>query len=223
MNTPLSQFHRNRSCELCDLSSGEVTNVCIPCHLFFEKRTEGRADQCVLIVGEAPGHNEDQQDRNFVGKSGQLLDSTYVHGPSLFNFADIYVTNAVRCRPPQNADPTKPQLRACQTYLKSDLNKLSEAYRRVAVLCVGSAASRTVVDKGVNDYAPYQSKKYDGSKNIWVFACYHPAYLLRNPAEERKVINVLIGLREWLNCGAIRKETMPDYTLNHPPPKETIQ
>jgi DNA polymerase len=206
----LPQFKRDQTCTLCDLREG-VQSVCIPASLFL--KCEQETDQCVLVLGSHPGYEEDAADQNFVGQSGKKLDSFYVHGPSLHAHADIYSANGVRCRPPQASDPTKPQLRACRPYLEDDLRRLSNQYRRVAVLCVGGAAVQTLTGSTITDWSQRQSARLDGYSNVHVFSTFHPAFLLRDPAEEKKVIHVLLGLQEWLVLGEIQQEEQPEIEL----------
>lgn len=210
MSITLPQFKRDQTCALCDLHEG-VQSVCIPTSLFL--KCEQETDQAVLILGSHPGFEEDSADENFVGQSGKKLDSFYVHGPSLHAHADIYTANGVRCRPPQASDPSKPQLRACRPYLEDDLRRLSNQYRRVAVLCVGGAAIQTLTGTTITDWSQRQSARLDGYSNVHVFSTFHPAFLLRDPAEEKKVIHVLLGLQEWLVLGEIQQEEQPEVEL----------
>lgn len=216
-------FQRNEACTRCDLSTSGCVSVCIPTHLLFE--CTSRSDQAVLIIGEAPGAAEDERCLNFCGESGRKLDEFYIHGPGLPEYADVYVGNAVKCRPPQNADPTKSQLRACRDYLLDDLSRLAAHYRRVAVLCVGRFGLHTLTGIGISEWQSRQAtslsecdEAFAHLGNVHVFATYHPAFLLRDPVRENNVIPVLQGLAEWLDTGKITQEEMPRVEIATPVP-----
>lgn len=210
-------FYSNAECSACELCHAGCKSVCIPAHLFAAK-LGAPSDQCVLFVGEAPGVNEDEQRRNFVAKysgsghpetSGALLDELYVQGMELPSLVDAYVANTVRCRPPGNATPSRSMVKACAPYLQRDLALLSATYRRVIVLCCGATPSQALCGKSVTDWQKYQSTPHAEYSNVYLFATWHPAYLLRNPVEERKVVDVLRLMREFVVKGEIRQEDQP--------------
>lgn len=218
MNLPILQ--RDPSCTACDLHAG-VKSVCIgsdlrhPCD-------KGPTDQCVLVLGEKPGTHEDEQCLNFVGASGRKLSDFYVYAPYLNQCADIYVANAVRCRVPQDGKATMSHIRACSGYTLDDINRLSSAYRRVAVLCVGSAGLSLFEDRAVavSDYSGRQTKRLEPWPNVYLFSTYHPAYLLRDPSHEGKVKSVVLALNEWLVTGTIAQEEPPEYVVSPKCPSE---
>lgn len=216
---------RNRSCDLCALSNGP-RNPCIPTTLL--PYSQQGHDQAVLFCGTAPSYFEDLQDCNFVGPAGTRLDSFYVHGSGIQDYADLYGTNAVRCRPPQDASPTVSQIQACSRYLQSDIAILSAKYRRVAIVALGNIALRAVLDTGrsVADQASLQAQRITPeitpkspllesakSGNVYLFGTYNPAYLDVDPSAESRVISVMEALYEWLVTGTITYETMPPIEI----------
>jgi uracil-DNA glycosylase family 4 len=111
--------------------------VCVPTAPL---RSEKRHDRALLIVGEAPGKREDEKTLPFVGKAGRMLRDVYIGFFKLEEKADVYLSNAVRCRPPQNDTPNKTQLKSCQGFLLADIRRLQREYEEVVVLAVGGPA-----------------------------------------------------------------------------------
>lgn len=223
----LSVLPRNPTCTLCDLSSQDIRSICIPAHLL--PYSQGPYDQAVLFLSSAPSFNEDQQGRNFVGPAGDKLDSFYVHGGGIERLADLWCANAVRCRTPQDTDPSIGQLRACSGYLQADVSYLSARYRRVAIVCLGGPALRAVLGTGrsVSQQASLQAQRIDvaltpdspllsscKSGNVYLFGTYNPAYLLRDPSKEASVEPVMEALAEWLATGTITYEEMPPIEVS---------
>ncbi len=141
----------------------------------------GSPEADLVIVGEAPGHDEDLQGIPFVGRSGQLLTKIL----SAIGLArdDVFICNILKCRPPQNRDPLPQEVLACEPYLRRQL----EIIRPRVICCLGRVAAQTLLKTatslgrlrgGVHFY-----------HDIPVMATYHPAYLLRNPAAKRDTWN----------------------------------
>lgn len=131
---------RDRSCTRCPLHEG-VNEVCIPTTLYGPQKH----DRAVLIVGEAPGVQEDRKGEPFVGPAGHTLKRLYIDFFKLPTMADVWLGNACRCRPPQNKTPTKTQLKSCQGFLLADIHRLQRDYKEVIVLCVGAPAVASVI------------------------------------------------------------------------------
>ncbi len=139
----------------------------------------GNASARLVLVGEAPGRDEDQQGLPFVGEAGRLLERIlFVMG---FNREDVYICNVQKCRPPKNRDPLAEEIAACVPFLKRQLAALQPQ----VIVTLGSFAAQTLLDtpqpiSGLRGH--WQS--YAG---IAVMPTYHPAFLLRNPAAKREV------------------------------------
>ena len=96
-------------CRLCGLCEGR-TNIVLP---------DGTYDTGIVFVGEAPGENEDNEGRPFVGRSGKILEGMMKDAG--FSRSDVLITNTVKCRPPGNRDPTHEEMQACRPFLESEL------------------------------------------------------------------------------------------------------
>jgi uracil-DNA glycosylase family 4 len=99
----------------------------------------------LYLIGEAPGYNEDQKGVPWVGKAGRILQTLYLDYFWLPDKVDVFLSNAVRCRPPGNKKPTKSQLKACQGFYLADIVYLQKLYDQVIVLCCGAPAVQSVL------------------------------------------------------------------------------
>lgn len=162
----------------------KLISECGACELH-EGRTQtvfgtGKKDASWLIIGEAPGQQEDIQGEPFVGRAGQLLDNMLlaVGQPR----ETVYIANVVKCRPPGNRDPKDEETSACQSYLKRQV----ELIKPDLILVVGRIAAQsllaTTTPVGKLRGQVYQ---FPGTQ-IPMIITYHPAYLLRRPSEKAK-------------------------------------
>jgi DNA polymerase len=178
--------------------------VCSRCRLH-ETRTravpgEGNPDTEVIFVGEAPGMNEDREGRPFVGRAGGLLVDLLGHIG--WRRDDVFITNVVKCRPPGNRDPEPDEIAACAPYLERQLAALDPS----VVTTLGRFSMATFMPGVRITQAHGTTRLVDpatGARDATVFAMYHPAYALRNPAVERESYEdmerlpaVLIAARE---------------------------
>ena len=133
-----------------------------------------------MVIGEAPGADEDRQGEPFVGRAGQLLNAMLaaigLPRPTVF------VANMLKCRPPQNRDPRPDELAACRPYLVRQL----ELLQPTLILVVGRIAAQNLLgtDSPLGRLRG-QVHRLDGL-NLPAVVTYHPAYLLRSPADKRK-------------------------------------
>jgi DNA polymerase len=139
----------------------------------------GNPEARLMFVGEAPGEDEDLQGFPFVGKAGQLL-TKMIEAMGLRR-DDVYICNTVKCRPPNNRNPEPDELLACEPFLKGQLG----AVKPEAIVTLGKFAAQSLL----RDSTPItrlrgQWREYEG---IPVMPTFHPAYLLRSPAEKGKV------------------------------------
>ena len=104
---------------------------------------QGAAHAEVMLVGEGPGANEDEQGLPFVGKSGQLLDH-YLEAVDLSRDKNVYIANIVKCRPPQNRDPLPEESAACMPWLRQQFQLI----RPKIVVCLGRVAAQRMLDPG---------------------------------------------------------------------------
>ena len=132
----------------------------------------------VLVIGEGPGYDEDQQGLPFVGKAGILLDKMLA-AINLDRKTNCYIANIVKCRPPQNRDPFPQEQDACFSFLEAQINILKPKM----ILCMGKISS----NKMLNQDAPIGTLrgKFFEYNNIPLMVTYHPSALLRNEQLKR--------------------------------------
>lgn len=139
-----------------------------------------------MIVGEGPGEQEDLQGLPFVGPAGQLLDAMLA-AMGLSRETDVYITNAVKCRPPRNRNPDTSEWQQCQPYLMRQIELVQPAL----IVALGRYAAHTLLDHVLPQAAHAPLGRLRGqvheSAGRPVVVSYHPAYLLRSPAEKGKV------------------------------------
>lgn len=182
------EFDKHADCRLCPLYES-ARNPGLPTRPLRDGQPIIR-DKAVLFVGQSPGYQEDKAKKSFVGYTGQLLDRM-VQTSKLNDYADIYVTNACRCHPPQGADEAQSQIRKCRDYLIADVTKLQEHYKEVVIMNLGAKACYSTLHiSSLNDALKKQathSKILPGGPRV--FSTFHPAILhpLREPGKVRAV------------------------------------
>jgi DNA polymerase len=156
-------------CQRCKLCSGRKNIVF----------GVGNPNAELVFVGEGPGANEDAQGIPFVGEAGELL--TKMIGAMGFTRDQVYICNVVKCRPPGNRNPEPDEIEACEPFLKAQL----AAIRPKAIVALGKFAAQTLLrDTTAISRLRGKWREYEG---IRLMPTFHPAYLLRNPAEKRVV------------------------------------
>lgn len=137
-----------------------------------------------LVVGEAPGEQEDRQGQPFVGRSGQLLDSM-LSAVGMSRERDVFIANVIKCRPPGNRNPKPEEIAACSPYLMRQI-ALLEPER---ILVLGRFAAQTLLgtDATIGSLrGRVHHMKTEAGREIPVIVSYHPAYLLRSPSEKAR-------------------------------------
>lgn len=139
---------------------------------------EGDPDARFMIIGEAPGADEDEQERPFVGRSGQLLDrilaSVNLHRD------DIYISNIVKYRPPGNRNPSQPEIAASEGILLEQIKII----RPQIIATLGNVPSQYFL-KSKEGISKTHGQFFEWQAGIRIYPLYHPAYLLRNPSREQ--------------------------------------
>jgi DNA polymerase len=159
-----------RGCTLCELHQGRTQSV-----FGVGNRAAGW-----LIVGEAPGAEEDKRGEPFVGRAGQLLNAML--DAIGLKREQVYIANILKCRPPNNRDPRPGEVACCEPYLKRQIALL----RPKIILAVGRIAAQNLL-KIDTPIGRMRGQRYAyGDAEIPVIVTYHPAYLLRSPQEKRK-------------------------------------
>ena len=144
----------------------------------------------LVIVGEAPGQNEDLTGEPFVGRSGQLL--TRMLAAIGLRRDQVYICNVIKCRPPQNRDPAPDEVATCSPFLVRQV----EAIGPRVVMTVGKFASQRIL--GLEESMGRMRGQTHEWQGIPVVPSYHPAYLLRNPAAKRQAWDDLLRVRALL-------------------------
>lgn len=151
-----------------------------PLHLTRNKAVPGTGNQNAdwMIVGEAPGADEDRQGEPFVGRAGQLLDAML--RASGLKREQVYIANTLKCRPPNNRDPMDNESQRCYPYLRRQI----ELVRPAIILAVGKVAAQRLLntDQAVGRMRGKVHRIDPGQ--IPVVVTYHPAYLLRSPGQK---------------------------------------
>jgi DNA polymerase len=136
---------------------------------------EGGFKKKVLIVGEAPGREEDEKGRPFVGKAGKFLDSCLKEVG--IGREDVFITNVLKCRPPNNRDPKEEEIKACSPFLKRQI----EALRPKVILCLGRFSAKWIFEYfGIKfgKISEVRGKVFKAKANwgeVLILPTYHPA------------------------------------------------
>ncbi len=133
----------------------------------------------VCFVGEAPGADEDRQGEPFVGRAGQLLNKI-IHAMTLKR-EEVYILNALKCRPPQNRTPLPEEIDNCRHFVETQLEVLQPQY----LVCLGAVAVRSILQ--LTDSIGRLRGKWHTYRGAQVVVTYHPSYLLRNESAKRLV------------------------------------
>jgi DNA polymerase len=159
--------------------------VCTKCSLH-STRTQtvfGVGDEKAdwLVIGEAPGAEEDRRGEPFVGRGGQLLDAM-LRGIGLKRGENVYIANILKSRPPNNRDPKPEEVAVCLPYL---MRQIALIQPRI-MLAVGRIAAQNILQTDTPIGKLRGKVHYFGELNTPLIVTYHPAYLLRSPGEKRK-------------------------------------
>lgn len=169
----------------------ELAQHCNECHRcgLAENRTHavvgrGNLNALIMIVGEAPGQNEDETGLPFVGRSGQLLEKILA-SVELDTEKDTYVSNINKCRPPNNRAPSTKEMAACKPYIFEQIRIVDP---KIILLTGATAVKGLIGDNGAMGTIRGKWIEWEGRLCMPIF---HPSYLLRNPSRE-------VGKPKWL-------------------------
>lgn len=232
-------------CTECPLHGGCITVRLGMVPYIPPGRTPCGGRRAILFVGEAPGANEDMLGTPFVGRAGVRLKASIDY----FKFwekADVYLTNAVRCRPPENNTPTDTQIKLCRRWLRWDLHDLEQRYDEIFVVACGGVASKSLtfcsLTSGLSKQGcklgtllppPLKTRKKGVKKpppddvrppcHVFghpVYYTYHPSYVNRQPEAAAAVFNHLSLLNDHLEGQtsiAVRAEDLTWAVAPAPP------
>lgn len=172
-----------QGCTRCDLAKTRTQTVF----------GMGNPQAAWMIIGEAPGAEEDRQGEPFVGKAGQLLNQMLqaIRMPR----ESVYIANVLKCRPPNNRDPKPDEATNCRGYLERQIELVNPAL----IVVVGRIAAQNLLQTN-EPLARLRGKEHLAPlSRTPVIVTYHPAYLLRQPADKRKAWQDLLFAREVFN------------------------
>jgi uracil-DNA glycosylase family 4 len=197
-----------RACDRCRLSQTRTNAV----------PGEGSPDTEVVFVGEGPGQNEDRQGRPFIGAAGNLLEGLL--GMIGWKRDDVFITNVVKCRPPNNRDPEPDEIAACEPYLRRQLEILDPALLvtlgrfSLQMFMPGDRISRVHGTERAID-------PETGARAATGYAMYHPAAALRQGALKETMQRDMAAVPEVLiraRAGRAANTSEPEATTQAPPP-----
>lgn len=167
----------------------KVCSTCIKCDLS-KSRTQvvfsaGNPDAKLMLIGEAPGRQEDETGIPFVGRAGKLLDKILL-SQNITRDKEIYICNTVKCRPPENRVPTDGEKTACRVYLDSQIQLI----RPKLILLAGATAVKSMLETKT-PISKIRGQWFDGPLDSKMMPIFHPSYLLRNESKEP-------GTPKWL-------------------------
>ncbi len=170
-----------RGCTLCPLHETRTQGVF----------GVGNRNAQWMVIGEAPGADEDRQGEPFVGRAGQLLNSML----KAIGLAreQVFIANILKSRPPNNRDPRPEEVRACIPYLFRQIELVNPRL----ILCVGRIAAQTLLETDT-PIGKLRGQLHRIAGNRPMIVTYHPAYLLRSPGEKRKSwADLLLAMRTF--------------------------
>jgi uracil-DNA glycosylase family 4 len=153
--------------------------------------THGNRSARLMFVGEAPGADEDEQARPFVGRAGQLL--TKIIEAMGFKREEVIIGNVNRCRPPGNRQPTTEEAAVCKPFLLREI----AVVRPEVIVVMGNTAMKNLLD--TREGITRVRGKFQDYRGIKVMPTFHPAYLLRDPSKKRETWEDMKKVREYLD------------------------
>jgi uracil-DNA glycosylase family 4 len=171
------------SCAACGLAAGRRNTV----------PGEGAARAELMIIGEGPGLHEDRTGRPFVGKAGEMLTKMLERVLEIPR-ADAFIANIVKCRPPENRDPEDDEAAACRPYLERQISLVGPR----VIICLGRIATHHLL--GTTESISRMRGRIVVRGGIEVVPTFHPAYLLRTPADKALVMQDLLLVKARLEA-----------------------
>lgn len=169
MNTPVTEFTIE---ELAD-----TIRKCQKCHLSRTRKMavpgEGNPNSIVMFVGEAPGGDEDREGLPFIGRAGQLF--TRILQSVQIDRKSVFITNIVKCRPPENRNPNKSEIDLCLPYLESQIALINPKI----IVTLGSVSAKCLLNSE-EAISRLRGKWFSWTGGIKIFPMFHPSYLLRH-------------------------------------------
>ncbi len=165
-----------RACGLCETRQNVVVGV-------------GPATAEILFIGEGPGENEDKQGEPFVGRGGQLLDLA-LHAVGLDRRRNVYIGNAVKCRPPHNRDPLPEETEACAHWLQNQIDLLDPKI----IVCLGRVSACRLIKPDFK--VTREHGQFFEVNGRLMMGTLHPAAVLRDPNKKGEWFADFVALRD---------------------------
>lgn len=166
-------------CDLCKTRKNVVFGV-------------GDENAEIMFIGEAPGANEDLKGEPFVGRAGMLLNA--MASSIGLKREEVYIANILKCRPPNNRDPSPKEVKLCTGYLQRQIELVNPR----VLIAVGRIAAQFLLSTD-ESMAKLRGNTYSyGSKNTPLVVTYHPAYLLRSPGEKKKAYQDFLLIKKLI-------------------------
>ena len=168
---------------------------CVKCSLSSTRNNvvfgRGNPHSKLFVIGEGPGQQEDEQGLAFVGRAGKMLDSTFL-SVGIDTNEDCYISNIVKCRPPNNRKPLANEVKECLPWL----NEQIEMIKPKVIVLAGSTAVQSYLN--IDEPISKLRGKWIVKEDIMYMPIFHPSYLLRNPSKEK-------GKPKWLTWQDLKK------------------
>jgi len=176
-----------RRCDKCQLYIGRTRAV----------PGDGPVNAEIMFIGEAPGFHEDQQGIPFVGAAGRLLNELLEKANIDRN--TVYITNVIKCRPPGNRVPAKPEMEVCSPYLEAQIALIQPAL----IVTLGNTSTQWLLPE-VPGITKSHGTFYTWRGRILLYPMFHPSYLLRNPSRAKgspkyQTWEDIKKVRKWLD------------------------
>lgn len=159
---------RVEACTMCPLARSRQ-------HAVFG---DGNPAADVMFIGEGPGEAEDESGHPFVGPAGKKLDEVFASVG--ISRSDVFITNVVKCRPPNNRVPAKTEMEVCFPFLEAQIALVNPSL----IVTLGNVPTQWLLD-GVAGITKARGRFYDWRGGIKIFPMFHPSYLLRNPSRAK--------------------------------------
>jgi len=170
-------------------------STCVKCSLSTTRKNvvfgRGNPNSKLFVVGEGPGQQEDELGLAFVGRAGKMLDSVFL-SVGIDTNEDCYISNIVKCRPPNNRKPLANEVKECLPWL----NEQIELIKPKVIVLAGSTAVQSYLN--INEPISKLRGKWIVKEDIKYMPIFHPSYLLRNPSKEK-------GKPKWLTWQDLKK------------------
>ena len=170
-------------------------STCVKCSLSSTRNNvvfgRGNPHSKLFVIGEGPGQQEDEQGLAFVGRAGKMLDSAF-QSVGIDTNKDCYISNIVKCRPPNNRKPLANEVKECMPWL----NEQIELIKPKVIVLAGSTAVQSYLD--IDEPISKLRGEWIVRNDIKYMPIFHPSYLLRNPSKEK-------GKPKWLTWQDLKK------------------